>query len=142
MTINYTNNTIEMSKTEAKAAGKYGSEKFNELQTLKAAEPTFRVVIVKSTAKKGDHFKGLTYDYMENYIKTHDDEEHSILTIFNKLRGLDENGQKKELAAAATYGEIKMWFLSQFPEIEALSTNINEILNEARKTRAAQRAAA
>ena len=71
MTINYTNNTIEMSKTEAKAAGKYGSEKFNELQTLKAAEPTFRVVIVKSTAKKGDHFKGLTYDYMENYSKRH-----------------------------------------------------------------------
>ncbi len=142
MTINYTNNTIEMSKTEAKAAGKCGSDKFDELQTLKAAEPTFRVVIVKSTAKKGDRFKGLTYEYMENYIKAHDDEEHSILTIFNELRGLDENGQKKELAASATYGEIKMWFLSQFPQIEAMSANINEILDKARKTRAAQRAAA
>ncbi len=142
MTINYTNNTIEMSKNEAKAAGKCGSEKFKELQTLKAAEPTFRVVIVKSTAKKGDRFKGLDYDYMENYIKAHDDEEHSILTIFNELRGLDENGQKKELAAAATYGEIKMWFLSQFPQIKAMRANVNEILDKARKTQAAQRAAA
>jgi len=141
MTINYTNNTIEMSKTEAKAAGKCGSDKFDELQSLKAAEPTFRVVIVKSAAKKGDRFKGLTYEYMENYIKAHDDEEHSILTIFNELRGLNENGQKKELAAV-TYGEIKMWFLSQFPEIEAMSTNINEILDKARKTRAAQKTAA
>ncbi len=142
MTINYTNNTIEMSKNEAKAAGKYGSDKFNELQALKAAEPTFRVVIVKSAAKKGDRFKGLDYDYMENYIKAHDDEEHSILTIFNELRGLDENGQKKELAAAATYGEIKMWFLSQFPQIKAMRANVNEILDKARKTQAAQRAAA
>lgn len=142
MTINYTNNTIEMSKTEAKAAGKYGSEKFNELQTLKAAEPTFRVVIVKSTAKKGDHFKGLTYDYMESYIKTHDDEEHSTLTIFNQLRGLDENGQKMELAAVATYGEIKMWFLAQYPGIAAMSANVNKILDAARKERAAQKTAA
>ena len=142
MTINYTNSTIEMSKTEAKAAGKYGSEKFNELQTLKAAEPTFRVVIVKSTAKKGDHFKGLTYDYMENYIKAHDDEEHSTLTIFNELRGLDANGQKIELAAVATYGEIKMWFLAQYPEIAAMSANVNKILDAARKERAAQKAAA
>lgn len=142
MTINYTNNTIEMSKTEAKAAGKYGSEKFNELQTLKAAEPTFRVLIVKSTAKKGDHFKGLTYDYMENYIKTHDDEEHSTLTTFNKLRGLDENGQKMELAAVATYGEIKMWFLAQYPDIAAMSANVNKILDTARKARTAQKAVA
>lgn len=142
MTINYTNNTIEMSKSEAKAAGKYGSEKFNELQMLKAAEPTFRIVIVKSTAKKGDHFKGLTYDYMENYIKTHDDEAHSILTTFNGLRGLDENGQKMELAAVATYGEIKMWFLAQFPAIEQMSANVAKILDTARKARAAQKAAA
>ena len=34
MTINYMNNTIEMSKSEAKAAGKYDSEKFKELQIL------------------------------------------------------------------------------------------------------------
>lgn len=137
MTINYINSTIEMSKTEAKAAGKYGSEKFNELQALKAAEPTFHVVIVKSTAKKGDHFKGLTFDYMESYIKTRDDEEHSILTTFNKLRGLDENGEKMELATAATYGEIKMWFLAQFPEIKAMSANINNILDAARQARIA-----
>ena len=141
MTINYTNNTIEMTKNEAKAAGKYGSDKFNELHTLKAAEPTFRVVIVKSAAKRGDHFKGLTFEYMETYIKAHDT-DCSIMAEFYELRGLDTEGNKVELAAAASYGEIKMWFLSQYPEIEAMSAKVNKIIDNARRARTAQKTAA
>ena len=138
MTINYMNNTIEMSKSEAKAAGKYDSEKFKELQTLKAAEPTFRVVIVKSTTKKRDHFKGLDFKYMESYIQSHD-EDGSIIAEFYELRGLDEKGQKKEFAATASYGVIKMWFLARFPEIKAMSANIDGILDMVRKDREVQR---
>ena len=52
------------------------------------------------------------------------------------------NGKKVELAAAATYGEIKMWFLTQFPEIEKLGENVNKIIEEARKAREAQKKAA
>ena len=42
---------IEMTKTEAKAAGKINSEKFNELHTLRTMYPTFEIVIKASAAK-------------------------------------------------------------------------------------------
>ena len=46
------------------------------------------------------------------------------------------------MAATATYGEIKMWFLNQFPDIEKMAEKVNKIIDETRKARAAQKAAA
>lgn len=123
---------IEMTKTEAVAAGKLNSEKFSELKTLREIYPTFQIEVVKRSTKKVDHFKGLSYEYMENYIQTHNSD---TLGDFYKLCGKDENGVKAELAATATYGEIKMWFLTAFPEIEQMSDDINEIIEKARKAR-------
>lgn len=130
---------IEMSKTEAKAAGKPNTTEYNTLLELMKNFPGFQIEIVKSAAKKADRFKGLDINYMENYIKSHKPE---LLETFYELRGLDANGKKVELAAAATYGEIKMWFLTQFPEIEKLGENVNKIIEEARKAREAQKKAA
>lgn len=141
MNINYTNNTIEMTNTEAKTAGKLNSEKFIELKALKVEVPTARIVIVKSSAKKGDHFKGLTYDYMKNYIENHDTEDQSVMAVFNELCGRDENGKKLEMAAAASYGEVKMWFLTQYPEIEKMNENVNKIIEAVRKVRTDKKAA-
>ena len=44
-----------------------------------------------------------------------------------------------ELADAVSYGELKMWFLSVYPEAERLE--VNEILAKAKKAREAQKAA-
>ena len=130
---------IVMTKTEAKAAGKPNTEEYNTLLDLMKNFPGFQMEIVKSTAKKVDRFKGLGYDYMENYIKSHNSE---LLEIFYELRGLDKDGKKIGMAAAATYGEIKMWFLTQFPEIEKMGENISKIIEEARKAREAMKATA
>jgi len=64
------------------------------------------------------------------------------MATFYELCGLDENGKKVEMAAAATYGEVKMWFLTQFPEIEESGKNIDKILADTRKTREAIKMAA
>ena len=130
---------IEMTKTEAKAAGKPNTTEYNTLLELMKNFPGFPIEIVKSAAKKVDRFKGLDTNYMENYIKSHKPE---LLETFYELRGLDADGKRVELAAAATYGEIKMWFLTQFPEIEKLGENVNKIIEEARKAREAQKKAA
>ena len=45
MNANLMTKKIEMSKTEAKAAGKINSEKFNELNTLRSMYPTFEIEI-------------------------------------------------------------------------------------------------
>ena len=100
--------------------------------TLREMFPAFQIEIVKNVTKKVDHFKGLTYEYMENYIK---DNKESLLSIFYALCGRDEEGNKVKLAAAASYGEVRMWFLTEFPEIEQMSADVKEIIKETRKTR-------
>ena len=139
MNANLFSRKIEMTKTEAKAAGKPNTTEYNTLLELMKNFPGFQIEIVKSAAKKVDRFKGLDTNYMENYIKS---QKQELLETFYELRGLDANGKKVELAAAATYGEIKMWFLTQFPEIEKLGENVNKIIEEARKAREAQKKAA
>ena len=138
MYANLLNSTIEMTKTEAKAAGKPNTAEYNTLLELMKNFPGYQIEIVKS-AKKVDRFKGLDYDYMEDYIKSHKSE---LLEIFYELRGLDKDGKKVGMAAAATYGEIKMWFLTQFPEIEKMGEKVNKIIEETRKAREAMKAAA
>ena len=139
MNANLFSRKIEMTKTEAKAAGKPNTTEYNTLLELMKNFPGFQIEIVKSAAKKVDRFKGLDTNYMENYIKS---QKPELLETFYELRGLDANGKKVELTAAATYGEIKMWFLTQFPEIEKLGENVNKIIEEARKAREAQKKAA
>ena len=139
MNANLFSRKIEMTKTEAKAAGKPNTTEYKTLLELMKNFPGFQIEIVKSAAKKVDRFKGLDTNYMENYIKSHKPE---LLETFYELRGLDADGKRVELAAAATYGEIKMWFLTQFPEIEKLGENVNKIIEEARKAREAQKKAA
>lgn len=139
MNANIINKSIEMTKTEAKAAGKFNTPEYNELMELMKNFPNFRINVVKATTKKVDRFKGLSYDYMKKYIKRHDE---SKMATFYELCGLNENGNKVEMAAAATYGEVKMWFLTQFPEIEESGKNIDKILEETRKAREAMKMAA
>ena len=152
MFTNHMTKKIEMTKTESKAAGKPNTAEYNALLEQMKNFPGYQIEIVKSTAKKGDRFKGLDYDRMEEYIKKHPlqielnmeegkKETKPILEVFYELRGLDKDGKKVGMAAAASYGEIKMWFLTQYPEIEKFGENIDKIIEEARKARAAQKVA-
>lgn len=137
MNANLMTKKIEMTKTEAKAAGKLNTTEYNTLLELMNNFPGYQIEIVKTAAKKVDRFKGLDYNYMRDYIKSHNEE---LLKEFYTLRGLDENGKKVGMAAAASYGEIKMWFLEQFPEIEGMGEKVNKIIEETRKAREARKA--
>ena len=131
---------IEMTKSEAKAAGKVGTAEFEELASLRAACPGFRIVVKAS--KSNDNMKGLTVDYMKKYIEKHDDKNGTNMSIFNQLRGLDDDGKKIEFARVATYGELKMWFLDTYPEVENINKTVDDILAKAKKNREAKRQAA
>ena len=137
MNANLMTKKIEMTKTEAKAAGKPSTNEYNTLLELLKNFPGYQIEIVKTAAKKVDRFKGLDYNYMRDYIKSHNEE---LLKEFYTLRGLDENGKKVGMAAAASYGEIKMWFLEQFSEIEEMGEKVNKIIEETRKAREARKA--
>ena len=138
MNANLMNKRIEMTKTEAKNAGKPNTEDYKMLVELMKNFPTFQIEIRKSAAKRTDRFKGLDYDYMKQYIELHD---ATKMETFYELRGLDENGHKVGMTAVASYGEIKMWFLTQFPEIERMGERVNQIIEETRKAREAKKIA-
>ena len=136
MKANLMNRTIEMTKSEAKAAGRINSEKFHELKNYQNAYPTFTIAIIE-TPKKKSQYKGLDYKFMENYIKKSEREDkEEIMNKFNTLRGI-ENADRAdcEKAEVASYIEVKKWFLKTFREIKEFKENqskkIEEILNVA-----------
>lgn len=132
MTINFTNNTIEMAKTESKAASKFGSDMYKQLQEARRDYPTYTVVI-KATSSKRENLKGLTYDYMEKYIKKHDDDNCSVMKEYKMLRGKTDD----VLASSVSYGEVKEWFLAKFPEIADFHKKREEILDAIKTSKAA-----
>ena len=129
MNANLMTKKIEMTKTEAKAAGKINSEKFNELHTLRTMYPTFEIVIKASAAKKStkENYKGLTYEYMEKYIAAHDDGDKSIMAEYEMMRGTSEEA-KEALAEPVSYYEMKVWFLKKFPAIAEFHKKREEAL--------------
>lgn len=135
--INNSNRTITLtSKKFAAAASRYGTEAYKELQKARKDYPDFRVVTKSTRTKKADKNKGLTYAYMERYIKTHDDEAGSIMEMFNNLRGTSE--EAIELGAGAvSYDEIKTWFYEQYPAFAEFQKKREEILNKAAAKKAA-----
>jgi hypothetical protein len=129
-----------MTKAEAKEAGNPTSAKFEELMKLRSIFPDF-AIIVKTTSVKRDTYKGLDYDFMKKYIESHDNSDEN-LKEFYKLRGMNEKGEKDVLIEEHTYGEIKMWFLSTYPEIEKFNEETNKKLKEIKAKRAEARKAA
>lgn len=122
MRVNHLNKTIELTKAEAKKASIYGSEEYNEFLSAQRDYPKYRVEYSKSKAKSKDGMKGLTFDYMEFYIKKNGSEEQA--NTFTDLR----NASDVIGVGAVGYGEVKKWFLEQFPEILEYGKKIDIIL--------------
>ena len=131
MKINYTSMTIEMTKAEAKNAGRVGTEAFKEMLSLMHQFPNYKIqVITRAATKKSCDYKGLSFDYMEKYIASHDDDSKSIMTEYEDLRGKSDEAQAA-LADSCSYQEIKKWFLGKFPEIEKFHNMRQKILGAA-----------
>ena len=119
MNANLMKKTIEMSKTEAKAAGKIGTPEFEKLKNYMAIYPGFEIQI-KAPAKRKVEFRGLDYKYMRGYILKHDDEDGTIMAEFCELIAQDKKDKVEgtEHLKAAGYNDVKKWFLAKFPEIK------------------------
>ncbi|MCI7019957.1 MAG: hypothetical protein MR940_10620 [Lachnospiraceae bacterium] len=119
MNANLMTKKIEMSKSEAKEAGKLNTEKFHELRQYMAIYPGFEVQI-KAPSKRKVELRGLDYKYMRTYILNHDDEQHSKMEKFKTLIAQDKKDGKEgaEHLEAAGYLDVREWFLTAFPEIK------------------------
>ena len=132
MNANLMTKVIEMTKAESKAAGRVGTDAFADLAKLREAYPDFRIEI--RTTKSKDGMKGLTVSYMEKYILDHDDEDGTIMAEFRVLRGQEENGKKDDFRKPVSYGELKLWFLAHYPQLETMA-KVDEIMARAKDAR-------
>lgn len=127
--LNHANETIELTKQFAKASGKYDSEEYKLLMEVKKDFPNYKIV-VKDTPKRKqpkDNYKGLTYEYMERYIKTKENHEE-LLKEFYELRGIGTGYDA--IIKTASYIQVKKWFLNAFPEIDAYKDARKEACEE------------
>ena len=103
MKIIFPSKTIEVTKTLANKASRFGSEEYTMLRTAINDLPDFTVVVKATKPARQSYTKGLTYQCMESYISTVD-EDGSIMQDFLCLR------------QGCSYNEIKYWFFTKFPE--------------------------
>lgn len=107
--INFTANTITISKSFALAASDPTSAECEKLSKLQAAYPGMRIVHkTHRSPSKANVNKGLTYDRMEGYINLHKNAAELLIT-FKAV---------KEIAAKQKnpYLFTKDWFMKQFPD--------------------------
>lgn len=131
---------IELTKKDYAKACKFGTQEYIDLQEVRKAYPTFKVVGVTRKAPKTDKpiFKGLTYEYMEKYIKSHDNAEENMAE-YMELRGISEEGEEA-LAESFNYQEMKDWFLEKYPEIANFHEKRAELMEKTQKAKEAKRA--
>ncbi len=120
---------IVITKSFDKAASRFGTDEYEALQQARRDNPSYRVVVKSSRSNKTDHFKGLTYDFMEKYIASHDNADERMAE-FNDLRATSEEAKEFGIGSAS-YGEIKAWFFKSYPEIAAFQRRREELLSDA-----------
>ena len=90
--------------------------------------PGYKVTVGKTKEAK-NIYAGLDYDYMEKYIKAHDDDAQSIMNEYLMLRGKSDDALEIQ-AGSASFLEIRSWFLKTFPAIEAFYTKRAALLTK------------
>lgn len=126
--INHVNHTIVMDRAFARNAIDTRSEEYAHLQMVRRDYPNYQVVQRHiRTNRNKKTYKGLTYDYMEDYILTHGPEE----TRLNNHKEFTEKCLISECHGRAfRYPVIKSWFLEKYPEIANFGMSEPTLVNE------------
>lgn len=109
------NEQLVMDRAFEKNSNIVGSREYDLLQRAKQDYPSF--VVVRKTIKKNSNkktYSGLTYDYMRDYIASHETREN-VIDVLNELEEMILIS--KCHSRAFRYPVIKKWFLSMYPEI-------------------------
>ena len=137
--INHAERTITMDRTFAKNAENTMSAEYSHLQSVRRDYPTYTVVRrqIKKNPNK-ECYKGLTYEYMEKYIKAHDDEKQSIMSEYLTMRGETDEADEA-LATSANYQEMKKWFLEKFPAVAEFHKTRAELIEKTQQKKEAKK---
>lgn len=111
MKVNHAKMELVMDKTFAKKSELVGSAEYNMLQAARRDYPTYTVITKTNKKNKAvEHYDGLTYDYMERYIASHENAEKRMAE-YEELRLIAE-------CHSVRYHHIKNWFLETYLEVK------------------------
>ena len=114
--IDFTKEQIIMDRTFAQKVTDTSSAEYRHLQEVRRDYPDYKVVLrkIKKNPNK-ETYKGLTYEYMRNYILTQEDDEKvlEVLAEFSEMKQISRCHSQ-----AKRYPVIKNWFLEKYPEIK------------------------
>ena len=103
MKVNFVGKCIEVSNAEMKRAQNPGSQEYVKLMQTMKELPDFQIVVQQPTRKACNSHAGLTYEYMENFIKAIAPDR---IPEFQAIRNFHHS-----------YPVIKRWFLKEFHEV-------------------------
>ena len=107
--IRHNTREIVMDRVFAIKSSTVGTDEYNSLQEARRDYPKYKVVRRSNnrTAPPQEHYKGLTYEFMKQYIADHDAERKDD---FEELLGLAK-------CHSIRYQAIKEWFLGEYSEV-------------------------
>jgi len=117
--INLETKEIIVAKGFYKKASVYGSPEYYVLQNCRKDYPDFTSTVRSIKKAEGkETYKGLSYEYMENYIKSHANAdknmaEYKELILLSKCHKI-------------RYAVIKNWFLDAYPEVKQYGVKTEE----------------
>ena len=123
--VDHSKRQLVMSREFAKFANDTMSEEYAHLQCVRQDYPHYQTVLRTITRNNNkESYKGLTYEYMEDYILTHGTQEERKKTYdeYNELRLIAECHSK-----AYRYPTIKRWFLNKYPEIMEFGMKVQDV---------------
>lgn len=112
ISIDFLNNTLNLTKSFYKKACKVGSPEYQELRQAMSDNPTFDINFVENAIKTT--YGKLTFDRMMAYIETQANSEDN-LRMMQRVMAIAE-------AKGAKYPLTKKWFLETFPEYKMAIT--------------------
>jgi len=122
--LDHHNRTIIMDRTFAKYAANTMSTEYAHLQAVRQDYPNYTVTQrqIKRKATK-ECYRGLTYEYMEDYIKTHGSKEEvtTNLADYKELKLISQCH-----STSRRYPTIKKWFLAKYPEVMEFGVTVDE----------------
>ena len=102
ITVSARTHSLVLTKSFAAKAAIFGTDEYKMLQEARRDYPGYKVTVGKTKNKEQKNaFAGLDYDYMEKYIKTHDNDEKTIMTEYLDLRGLSDEAKELQAGSAS-----------------------------------------
>ena len=111
--VNYAERKIVLSSAFAKKAFIPSTAEYKALQSVRSDYPDFALVTRKfKTNTAQEHYRGLTYGFMRDYISSHETDAKPVLAELDEMIGIS-----KAHSLSKRYPTIKTWFLKRYPAI-------------------------